>query len=142
MPRLLFSQKLAWSLEGSLVGFQERPLVHGGGRRNRGSRVRLRPGASFVASVAGPGNPASVPAAALVGIPLYVRAENDDPHSGCSYGEGNGDGGRHRPDHRRSGHEHPRDGHAAGIFRLVRGSLCRLRFLTAVGAGLAFAPIA
>lgn len=30
---------------------------------------------SFLATVAGPGNPVAVPVAAIIGIPLYVRAE-------------------------------------------------------------------
>ncbi len=46
----------------------------------------------FVVRVAGPGNPWSIPVAALIGVPMYIRAETVIPISAALVGKGMGVG--------------------------------------------------
>ena len=46
----------------------------------------------FVVKIAGPGNPWSIPVAALIGVPMYIRAETVIPIAAALVGKGMGVG--------------------------------------------------
>lgn len=142
MPRLTFSQKLAWSLKGALEDFRE-VLVYMVVGVAIGAAVYGYVPASFIASVAGPGNPLAIPVAALVGIPLYVRAETMIPIAVALSGKGMGMGAVIALIIGGAGMSIPEMGMLASIFRLrLVASFVAFVFLTAVGAGIVFTLIA
>ena len=99
--------------------------------------------ASFVASVAGPGNPLAIPVAALVGIPLYVRAETMIPIAVALSGKGMGMGAVIALIIGGAGMSVPEMGMLASIFRFrLVAAFVAFVFLTAVGAGIVFTLIA
>jgi len=142
MPRLTFSQKLAWSLKGALEDFRG-VLAYMVIGVAVGAAIYGTVPASFVASVAGPGNPLAIPAAALVGIPLYVRAETMIPIAVALSGKGMGMGAVIALIIGGAGMSIPEMGMLAGIFRLrLVAAFVAFVFLTAVGAGIVFTLIA
>lgn len=142
MPRLTFGQKLAWSLKGALEDFRG-VLVYMVAGVAIGAAVYGYVPASLVASVAGPGNPLAIPAAALVGIPLYVRAETMIPIAVALSGKGMGMGAVIALIIGGAGMSIPEMGMLASIFRLrLVAAFVAFVFLTAVGAGIVFTLIA
>ena len=142
MPRLTFSQKLAWSLKGALEDFRG-VLVYMVVGVAIGAAVYGYVPTSFVASVAGPGNPLAIPVAALVGIPLYVRAETMIPIAVALSGKGMGMGAVIALIIGGAGMSVPEMGMLASIFRFrLVAAFVAFVFLTAVGAGIVFTLIA
>jgi len=142
MPRLTFGQKLAWSLKVALEDFRG-VLVYMVAGVAIGAAVYGYVPASFVASVAGPGNPLAIPVAALVGIPLYVRAETMIPIAVALSGKGMGMGAVIALIIGGAGMSIPEMGMLASIFRLrLVAAFVAFVFLTAVGAGIVFTLIA
>ena len=142
LPRSTFSRKLAWSLKGALEDFRG-VLMYMVVGVAIGAAVYGCVPASFVASVAGPGNPLAIPAAALVGIPLYVRAETMIPIAVALSGKGMGMGAVIALIIGGAGMSIPEMGMLTGIFRLrLVAAFVAFVFLTAVGAGLVFTLIA
>lgn len=142
MPRLLFFQRLAWSLGSAWRDFRGVLWYMVAGVAIGAALYGYVP-ASFVASVAGPGNPLAIPAAALVGIPLYVRAETMMPIAVALTGKGMGMGAVIALIIGGAGMSIPEMGMLAGIFRLrLVAAFVAFVFLTAVAAGVVFSIIA
>ena len=142
MPRLTFSQKLAWSFKGALEDFRG-VLVFMVVGVAIGAAVYGYVPASLVASVAGPGTPLAIPVAAMVGIPLYVRAETMIPIAVILSGKGMGMGAVIALIVGGAGMGVPEMGLLASIFRLrLVAVFVAFVFLAAVGAGIVFTLIA
>jgi uncharacterized membrane protein YraQ (UPF0718 family) len=141
MPRLLFSQKFAWSLRSAWGDFRGILWYMVGGVAI-GAAVYGYVPASFIASVAGPGNPLAIPIAALVGVPLYVRAETMIPIAVALSGKGMGMGAVIALIIGGAGMSIPEMGMLASLFRLrLVAAFVAFVFLTAVAAGLVFSII-
>lgn len=93
----------------------------------------------FVVKVAGPENPLSIPIAAIVGVPLYIRAETAIPIGLALLGKGMNIGAVIALIIGGAGMAIPEMSMLAGIFkRKMVGYIVAVIFLTAVIAGYAF----
>jgi uncharacterized membrane protein YraQ (UPF0718 family) len=93
----------------------------------------------FVIKMAGPGNPAAVPVAAIIGIPLYIRAETAIPIGLALYQKGMGLGAVIALIIGGAGMAIPEMTMLAGIFqKKLVGAIVAVIFATAVIAGYAF----
>ena len=93
----------------------------------------------FVIKMAGPGNPAAVPVAAIIGIPLYIRAETAIPIGLALYQKGMGLGAVIALIIGGAGMAIPEMTMLAGIFqKKLVGAIVAVIFATAVIGGYAF----